>query len=101
LLEPVQAALIAVEPLLFDEHQAVSRRADGAELASQVEGMWDAYEAAGTADPDLARRLLAARLSAMRQVYSASDLAGAIDIGSRTLAYCVRVLGADHTETLL
>jgi hypothetical protein len=45
--------------------------------------MWDAYEAAGTADPDLARRMLAARLWAMRQLYSASDVAGAIDIGRR------------------
>ena len=38
----VTAALNLLEPLLFPEAQAWSRREEGAQLAAQVEALWDA-----------------------------------------------------------
>ena len=98
--ETVEAALNVVEPLLVPEEQAWARRAEGAELAIQVEAIWDAYDAAGTAEPELSERLLRARSWAVRQLRQAADLGRAITAGIRVLADCVRVLGEIHPDTL-
>src|SRR5207245_2239183 len=64
----VAAALNLLEPLLFSEAQAWSRREDGARLGAQVEALWDADAGAGTGDRDLALRQLRARSWAVRQL---------------------------------
>ena len=94
----VAAALNLLEPLLFPEREAWSRREDGARLGAQVEALWDAD--AGTGDRDLALRQLRARYWAVRQLRAAADLSRAIAAGIRTLADAERVLGADHPDTL-
>ena len=96
----VTAALNLLEPLLFSEAQAWSRREEGARLGAQVEALWDADAGAGTGDRDLALRQLRARSWAVRQLRASADLSRAITTGIRTLADCERVLGADHPETL-
>jgi hypothetical protein len=62
----VAAALNLLEPLLFPEAQAWSRREEGARLAAQVEALWDANAGAGPGDRDLALRQLRARSWAVR-----------------------------------
>jgi tetratricopeptide (TPR) repeat protein len=94
----VAAALNLLEPLLFPEEQAWSRREDGARLSAQVEALWDT--GAGAGGRDLALRQLRARSWAVRQLTSTADLSRAIATGIRTLADCERVLGADHWDTL-
>jgi tetratricopeptide (TPR) repeat protein len=96
----VEAALNLLEPLLFSEAQAWSRREDGARLGAQVEALWEAGAGAGTADQDLALRQLRARSWAVRQLRASADVSRAIDTGIRTLADSERVLGADHPQTL-
>jgi hypothetical protein len=98
--ETISTSLDVLEPLLVPENQAWSRREEGAELAGQVKALWEADAAAGTADPELAQRLLRARSWAVRQLRAAADLSRAIDAGNRTLADCMRVLGPDHRGTL-
>ena len=98
--ETVQAALGLIEPLVFGEDEAWSRRAEGTEYAIQIEALWDADSAAGNRDRELAERLLRARSWAVRQLVAATDLTRAIDTGTRVLADCVRVLGEDHPLTL-
>ncbi len=71
----VTAALNLLQPLLFPEEQAWSRREEGAQLAAQVEALWDA--GAGTGDRDLALRQLRARSWAVRQLCAAADLSRA------------------------
>ena len=99
-LETVKAALGLIELLLFDEEEAWSRRAEGAELAIQAEALWDASDTAGSADLEVAGRLQRARSWAVRQLRAAADLTRAIDTGTRVLTDCVRVLGEDHPNTL-
>jgi Tetratricopeptide repeat/NB-ARC domain len=94
----VAAALNLLEPLLFPETEAWSRREEGARLGAQVEALWDAD--AGTGDRDLALRQLRARSWGVRQLRAAADLSRAIATGIRTLADAERVLGADHPQTL-
>ncbi len=96
----VAAALNLLEPLLFSEAQAWSRREDGARLVAQVEALWDTDTEAGTGDRDLALRQLRARAWAVRQLRASADVNRAIAAGIRTLADCERVLGADHPQTL-
>jgi len=96
----VAAALNLLEPLLFPEEQAWSRREDGARLVAQIEALWDAVAGAGTGDRDLALRQLRARSWAVRQLRASADLSRAIAIGTRILADAERVLGADHPDTL-
>ena len=96
----VSAALDLLEPLLFPEDQAWSRREEGAELAIQVEALWDASDTAEPADLELAGQLLQARSWAVRQLSAAADLTRAIETGTRVLADSVRVLGEDHPDTL-
>ena len=92
----VTAALNLLEPQLFSEEQAWSRREDGARLAAQLDALWEA----DAGDRHLALRLLRARSWAVRQLRAAADLSRAINVGARTLADCERVLGADHPQTL-
>ena len=94
------AALSLIEPLLFAEDEAWSRRGEGAELAIQVEALWEASDPATSADLELAGELLRARSWAVRQLCAAADLTWAIDTGTRVLADSVRVLGEDHPQTL-
>ncbi len=89
-----------LEPLLFPEAQAWSRREDGARLGAQIEALWDADHWGGTRDRDLALRQLRARSWAVRQLLASADLSRAIATGTRTLADSERVLGADHPDTL-
>ena len=98
--ETVEAALDLIEPLLFEKDEAWSRRTKGTELAIQVEALWDASDTAGSADLELAGRLLGARYWAVRRLLAAADLTRAIDTGIRVLTDCVRVLGEDHLQTL-
>ena len=95
----VTAALNLLQPLLFPQAQAWSRREEGARLAAQAEALWDA-DASGTGDRDLALRQLQARAWAVRQLRAAADLSRAIATGTRPLADTERVLGADHPDTL-
>jgi Tetratricopeptide repeat len=96
----VAAALNLLEPLLFSETEAWSRREEGARLGAQVEALWDADAGVGTGDRDLALRQLRARSWAVRQLRASADLSRAIATGIRTLADSERVLGADHPDTL-
>jgi tetratricopeptide (TPR) repeat protein len=96
----VTAALNMLEPLLFSEDQAWSRREDGVRLIAQVEALREADTLAGTADPALALRQLRARSWAVRQLRATADVSRAIDTGIRTLADSEKVLGADHPNTL-
>ena len=98
--EAVAAALNLLEPLLFPEPEAWSRREEGARLGAQVEALWDADAGTGTGDRDLALRQLRARSWAVRHMRAAADLSRAIAAGIGTLADSERVLGADHPDTL-
>jgi hypothetical protein len=88
--ETVEAALDLLEPLLFGEEEAWPRRAEGAELAIQVEALWEASDTAGSTDRELAGWLLQARSWAVQQLRAAADLTRAIDTGTRVLADCLR-----------
>jgi hypothetical protein len=70
----VAAALNLLEPLLFSETEAWSRREDGARLVAQVEALWDADAGAGTGDRDLVLRQLRARSWAVRQLRASADV---------------------------
>jgi tetratricopeptide (TPR) repeat protein len=97
--DTVTAALDLLEPRLFDEGEAWSRREEGAQLVLQIEALW---ESAGpsTGDLELTRRQLVARSWAERQLAVAADLARAIELGDNTLTDSERVLGSDHPHTL-
>ena len=99
-VKTVAAALNMLEPLLFPETEAWSRREDGARLGAQVEALWDADAETGNGDRDLTLRQLRARSWAVRQLRASADLSRAIAAGIRTLADAERVLGADHPDTL-
>ena len=89
----VTAALGVLEPLLFPEAQAWARRSEGAGLAVQVQALWDADAAAGTADPGFP--------AAARPPAAPARRPGrAIDAGARTLTDSMRVLGPDHQVTM-
>jgi tetratricopeptide (TPR) repeat protein len=96
----VTAALNLLEPLLFPEVHAWSRREEGARLAAQVEALWDADAGTATGDRDLALRQLQARSCVVRQLNASADVSRAIAAGIRTLADAERTLGADHPDTL-
>jgi hypothetical protein len=66
--------------------------------ATQGSGKRHDHPAGGsdTVDWDQARRILAARSWAVRQLRAAADLTRAIDLGERVPADCERILGADH-----
>jgi tetratricopeptide (TPR) repeat protein len=96
----LRAAADLLEPHLFDEQQAWVRREEGARLVAQVEALWQASSAAGTADPGLSLRQLQMRSWSVRQLRAAADLSRAISLGESTLADCERLLGADHPDTL-
>jgi len=97
--DTVNAVLGLLEPLMFPEDQAWSRRAEGAELVTQIDALWESDADAGSADRDLAAGVLAARSWAVRQLGGAADLGRAIDAGVRTLADSERVLGVDDPHT--
>ena len=96
----VSAALDLLEPLLFAEEQAWSRRREGAELAAQVEALREADTGPASADRDLAVRQLRAHSWTVRQLIAAADLSRAIDAGAQALADAERVPGPDHPDTL-
>jgi tetratricopeptide (TPR) repeat protein len=99
--ETLKAVLGLIEPLQFDEEEAWSRREEGAELAIQVEAIWDASAATGSTDLQLAGQLLRARSWVVRQLRAAADLTRASDIGHRVLTDCIRVLGEESPDTLM
>jgi tetratricopeptide (TPR) repeat protein len=96
----VTAALNLLEPLLFPEEQAWSRREDGVRLIAQVEALREADTEAGGAGRILTLRMLRARSWAVLQLRAAADVSRAIDTGISTLADCESLLGADHPDTL-
>lgn len=99
--DTVTTALVLLEPRLFAEDQAWARRDQGAHLVAQVEALWAAAGAgAGAENPELSLRELQARCWAVRQLRAAADLNRAIDLGTRVLADCRRILGVDHRVTL-
>jgi tetratricopeptide (TPR) repeat protein len=98
--ETVEAALGVVEPLLFAEEQALSRRTEGNDLAMQIEALWDAYDAGGTADSELAGRLIRARSWAVQHLTAAADVGRAVAAGTLVLADAIRILGEAHPDTL-
>jgi Tetratricopeptide repeat len=77
-----------------------------ADLAIQIEALWEADAAehpgdpGGPGDPGLVLRQLRARSWAVRQLAAAADLVRAADLGMRSLADSERVLGADHPDML-
>jgi hypothetical protein len=81
-------ALDLLQPQLFGEGQRWAGREQGADLAAQAEAIWQAGADCG--DPGLAKRMLAARSRAVRQLTAAADLTRAIDLGERALADCER-----------
>ena len=93
--DTIATALRLLEPRLFPESEAWARREEGADLASQVEALWNA-SGDHFDDPDLAVRQLRARSWSVRQLRAAADLTRAIDLGERTVADTERVLGAEH-----
>jgi Tetratricopeptide repeat len=101
LADTVTAALDLLEPQLFSQDQAWTRREEGAHLAAQTEALWEVTAGdAGAGDRGLALRLVRARSWAVWQLGSAADLSRAIDAGIRTLADSKLALGPDHPLTL-
>ena len=80
----VAEALDLLQPSLFPEPQALERRAEGSQLVAHVDAAWAAAMGAATVSRLLViRRLLRARVSAVRQLAGAADLAAAIAAGTR------------------
>jgi tetratricopeptide (TPR) repeat protein len=98
--ETVEAALDVLEALLVPEDQAWPRRAEGAEIAIQVEALWGECDNAEGAELVQTERLLRQRSWAVQQLRRAADLGRAISLGTVVLADCLRVLGPDHPQTL-
>jgi hypothetical protein len=98
--ETVAQALDLLEPNLFAETQAWPRRAEGSQLVAHVDAAWAAAGAAVTADAGLARRLLRARVWAVRQLTGTADFAAAVGAGTRLLADCGERLGREDRVTL-
>jgi tetratricopeptide (TPR) repeat protein len=99
LADTAVTALDLVEPELFDEEQAWSRRDDGSTLVGHIQALWGACEHL-TDQTDLLTRILQSRSWAVRQLTEAADLTLAIATGTQTLADTERVLGPDHPDTL-
>lgn len=98
--ETVQAALNVLDALLFPEDHAWARRAEGAELAIQIDAVWNEYIEGGAEEAPQAERLLRQRSWAVRQLRVAADLGRSITFGRRVLADSLRVLGPDNPQTL-
>ena len=96
----VAQALDLLEPNLFAETQAWPRRTEGSQLVAHVDAAWAAAGAAVTADAGLARRLLRARVWAVRQLTGTADFAAAVAAGTRLLADCGDLLGREDRVTL-
>jgi Tetratricopeptide repeat len=93
----VMCAVNLLEPLLFPEELAWSRREDGVRLAAQIEPLREAdIETSGQV---LAVRLRQIRFWADQQVSAKAD-EEAIDAGTSTLADREQMLGTDHLDTL-
>jgi tetratricopeptide (TPR) repeat protein len=102
--QTVTEALDLLEPSLFPAPRAQERREEGSRLVAHVDAAWAAAAAAmAGGNPlalGLARRLLRARVWAVRQLAGAADLAAAIEAGSRLLADCTELIGEDDRVTL-
>ena len=97
--DTVCTVLDLLEPRLFDEEEAWTRRAEGAHLVAQVEALRE-FDATDVDEAELVVRQVRARSWAVRQLRAAADLVRAIDLGVRTLTDSERVLGPDHPDTL-
>ena len=98
--QTVELALNVLESVLVPEEQAWPRRAEGSDLAIQVEALWNQCSSAEHSSPTQADRLLHLRSWSVGQLRRAADLSSAIKIGTEVLADCLRILGPDHLETL-
>jgi tetratricopeptide (TPR) repeat protein len=96
----VEAALDVLEGSLVPEDQAWARRAEGTEIALQVEALWGECNKAESADLTQTERILRQRSWAVRQLRGAADFGRAVSLGTTVLADCLRVLGPDHPQIL-
>lgn len=97
----VGETLDLLEPSLFPEPQALERRAEGSQLVAHVDAAWVAAMGTATVSRLLVlRRLLRARIWAVRQLAGAADLAAAIAAGTRLLTDCAELLGEEDRVTL-
>lgn len=97
--QSVADTLDLLEPNLFEETEAWPRRAEGIQLAAHVDAAWAAVTSAAV-NSDLTRRLLRARVWAVRQLVGSADLGTAVKAGTEVLADCRSTLGAEHRVTL-
>ena len=95
----LRTALELLEPQLFAEHEAWTRREEGAYLVTQVDALMGG-DATSSGDPDLVLRQLKARSWGVRQLRVTADLNRAADLAKRILADCEQLLGAHHPQTL-
>ncbi|WP_406238512.1 tetratricopeptide repeat protein [Nocardia sp. NBC_01009] len=96
----VTAAVEVIEPCLFGEYQAWSRREHGSQLIEQIDALW-ATGLPRTCDTDLATRVLSTGDWAGRQLIYSADLTRAITHAVHTLAEAERLFGPDHPNTLV
>jgi tetratricopeptide (TPR) repeat protein len=97
--QTVADTLGLLEPNLFEETEAWPRRAEGSQLAAHVDAAWAATTSAPVSR-DLTRRLLRARVWAVRQLAGSADLGTAVEAGTGVLADCTSTLGAEDRVTL-
>lgn len=97
----VAAALDLLGERTFPREEAWARREEGTQLIAQLEALWEADTGTGGSGTDLRLRQVSARCWAVRQLRLTADLSRAIDLGSRALADCEGLIGADHPQALL
>jgi tetratricopeptide (TPR) repeat protein len=95
----VKAALDLLEPQLFEEEYAWTRREEGTNLIAQIEALNTNVTSASEIGQDLATRLLRARSWTVRHLIATADFSRAINIGEEVLADHQRVLSNDHPDT--
>lgn len=80
------------------DDQPMPPRETGEALVAHVEAVWAAWGGAG--DETLNAGLLRGRRWAVEYLAHAEEYKRAMDLGTKVLADCERVLGPDHVETL-
>ncbi len=100
LTDVITTALRLLKAAQFGWEQAWIRREEGADIADQVEAVWNAAVTAEVRDPSLLARLIDARSWAVRQFREAGDHNRAVELGVRLLTDSRRVLPSDDPDTL-
>ncbi|GAB2580175.1 tetratricopeptide repeat protein [Kribbella endophytica] len=96
----VRDAVHLIQPWLFDSTMAWQRRTEGAELIGHIEALWE-YGTLDNSERSLTWTVLQARTWAVRQLMAAADSTRAIDLAKDQVAASQRVLGTDHSDTLI